>query len=553
MDDNSFHRWNPHIKRTVALILMVLIVWIIYRFQIIIAPLVIAFLIAFILDPIVDLLTERAHLSRGLATSLVFLVLIAMGLALIATPVVIIPSPRQIAGTVEAVLDNTLTGVNAFLDRPLMIGEAEIDLSGVYQELSSSVQTYTQAVVQGTFTIAGGIAEGAFWLLFIVMASFYLLKDIDALVERMDELAPPGYRDDFRRLRREIGGVWQAFFRGQLLLAIILAAVTALVFSAIGVPFAWVMGLLAGIMAFIPNIGQIVAAVPPILMAFLRGSTYLNMSNVGFGVMVTVLYLVLTLVYNNVLVPRILGRSLRLHPLVVLIAAIVGGLFGGILGMLLAAPTLSTLRIILRYVIFRLYDRDPFVEPDETAPPPKQRRSLGQFLGRARNSKRQSAENADEQQRGSILERSRQSAIVMAALAIVPSTAVLSTREVARYVSMREGADFSVGAFVATVILSALILTVLASRFMYARFRQGRYYGRAGALRWAVFGALLAVLWLLGSLVTPYPDRDASLIPYVLFSLLEIGTRIAALAVSFWIAFHVIGRRRSLHTENGNE
>jgi predicted PurR-regulated permease PerM len=175
--------------------------------------------------------------------------------------------------------------------------------------------------------------------------------------------------------------VWNAFFRGQLLLAVILAVVTTLVFSAIGVPFAWVMGLLAGIMAFIPNIGQIVAAVPPILMAFLRGSTYLHMSSVGFGVMVTVLYVVLTLIYNNVLVPRILGRSLKLHPLVVLIAAIVGGLFGGILGMLLAAPTLSTLRIILRYIIFRLYDRDPFVEPDQEKTPPE-RPSLDKTLQR---------------------------------------------------------------------------------------------------------------------------------------------------------------------------
>jgi predicted PurR-regulated permease PerM len=381
MDDNSVHRWNPHLKRIVALVLLIVLVWIIYRFQTIIAPLVIAFLIAFILDPIVDFFTKRAHLSRGLATTLVFSVLIVIGLALIATPVAIIPSPRQIAGTVETVLDNTLTGVNAFFDRPLVIGEVEIDLSGVYEELSSSVQTYTRSVVQGTFAIAGGIAEGAFWLLFIVMASFYLLKDIDALAEQLDELTPPGYQDDFRRLRRQIRDVWNAFFRGQLLLAVILAVVTTLVFSAIGVPFAWVMGLLAGIMAFIPNIGQIVAAVPPILMAFLRGSTYLHMSSVGFGVMVTVLYVVLTLIYNNVLVPRILGRSLKLHPLVVLIAAIVGGLFGGILGMLLAAPTLSTLRIILRYIIFRLYDRDPFVEPDQEKTPPE-RPSLDKTLQR---------------------------------------------------------------------------------------------------------------------------------------------------------------------------
>ena len=96
MNDNSTHRWSPQTKRSVALVLLILVVLIIYRFQIIIAPLVIAFLIAFILDPIVDFLTKRTRLSRGLAAMLVFLVLLVIGLALIATPVAIVPSPREV-------------------------------------------------------------------------------------------------------------------------------------------------------------------------------------------------------------------------------------------------------------------------------------------------------------------------------------------------------------------------------------------------------------------------------------------------------------------------
>ena len=139
MDHNSTQRWSPHIKRTVALILLILVVMIIYRFQVIIAPLVFAFLIAFILAPIVDSLTKRTRLSRGLATALVFVVLILIGLALVAAPVAIIPSPQEIASTVQKVLDDTLASINAFLERPLEIGEYELDLSGVYEELSNSV------------------------------------------------------------------------------------------------------------------------------------------------------------------------------------------------------------------------------------------------------------------------------------------------------------------------------------------------------------------------------------------------------------------------------
>jgi len=96
-----------------------------------------------------------------------------------------------------------------------------------------------------------------------------------------------------------------------------------------------------------------------------RGSNFLPMSNFWFAVLVAGLYIVIQQIEGNLLLPRILGRSLNLHPLLVLIGIIVGGSMAGILGMLLAAPVLATLRIVGRYVFCRLYDHDPFVEPEE--------------------------------------------------------------------------------------------------------------------------------------------------------------------------------------------
>jgi predicted PurR-regulated permease PerM len=369
--DESNHHWSSYTKRSVALVFVILIALIIYRFQTIISPLVIALLLAFILDPIVDFLTERLRLSRGLATTLVFLVLILVGLGLVATPVAIIPSPREIASAVQTVVNDTLTDINEFFARPLEIGDYPIDLSGVYEELSNMVRSYIGSVLQGTLTIASNIAQGAFWLIFILIASFYLVKDVDRLIRNIDSLAPPGYSDDFVRLRQKITDVWHAFLRGQLLLALILTIATAIVFASIGVPYAWVMGLLAGIMAFVPNIGPIVSAVPPILLAFFQGSLFLPIDNLWFAIIVAGAYILIQLIYNNVLVPRILGQSLNLHPLVVMIAAIVGGFMGGLVGLLLAVPILATLRIITHYAICRLYDRDPFAEVAHQEEAPK--------------------------------------------------------------------------------------------------------------------------------------------------------------------------------------
>ncbi|MFL7792768.1 MAG: AI-2E family transporter [Anaerolineae bacterium] len=407
--DESNHHWSPYTKRNVAFILLILMALIIYRFQAIISPLVIALLLAFILDPIVDFITDRLRLSRGLATTLVFLVLILVGLGLVATPVAIVPSPLEIVNSIQAVVNDTLADINEFFEHPLEIGEYPLDLSSVYEELSGMVRSYIGSVLQGTLTIAGNIAQGAFWLIFILMAAFYLVKDIDSLIEHIDGLSPPGYRDDFVRLRRRITDVWHAFLRGQLLLALILTLATAIVFAAIGVPYAWIMGLLAGIMAFVPNIGPIISAVPPILIAFFQGSIFLPIDNFWFAVMTAGAYVLVQLVYNNVLVPRILGQTLNLHPLVVMIAAIVGGLMGGLVGLLLAVPILATVRIISSYIICRLYDRDPFAgikrgddeKEEKTSKQPSLKLAYQSALNRLRARQREKVsiinqENSDE-------------------------------------------------------------------------------------------------------------------------------------------------------------
>jgi len=140
----------------------------------------------------------------------------------------------------------------------------------------------------------------------------------------------------------------------------------------VGLPYAGVLGLIAGVMEFVPTLGPVIAMIPAVLVALFQGSSFLPLGNFWFAVLVAGLYIVIQQIEGNLLLPRILGRSLNLHPLLVLIAIIVGGSLAGILGMLLAAPVLATLRIFGHYVFCRLYDRDPFAEPEEEAVPPKQ-------------------------------------------------------------------------------------------------------------------------------------------------------------------------------------
>jgi hypothetical protein len=144
-----------------------------------------------------------------------------------------------------------------------------------------------------------------------------------------------------------------------------MALATVVVDTAIGLPYAWALGLFAGVMELVPNIGPYIAAIPAVLVALIQGSGFIPLGNFWFAVLVAGLYFLLQLIENNFFVPRILGRTLKMHPLVVIIGLIAGGRLAGILGVLLAAPILATFRIIGRYLVRRLYDRDPFVEPAE--------------------------------------------------------------------------------------------------------------------------------------------------------------------------------------------
>jgi predicted PurR-regulated permease PerM len=374
-ESERVHRWGASIKRIVIVIILVLLALVLYRFRVVIPPLVIAFLIAFILDPIVDFFTARLRMARGLATAIVFLVPILLGITvMVVGPVTAVPTIQRAVHTVQFDFTGVISAIGDFFSRPLVIAGYSIDLSSAYQDLISMLRSFVTSVAKGTLNVVLTIASGAFWLIFILMAAFYMVKDADRITEQFDNLAPPGYRDDFMRLRRQITGVWDAFLRGELLLGLAMASMVTVLCLIVGVPYAWALGPLAGLMELLPSIGPFVAAVPAVLLAFFLGSVnFPSLSHFGFAVVVVGMYILAQQIENNLLVPRIMGRSLKLHPLAVLIAIIVGGNLGGILGILLATPMLATLRVLSRYVFSHLYDRDPFAEAEKELTPPKPR------------------------------------------------------------------------------------------------------------------------------------------------------------------------------------
>jgi len=349
--------WSETTKWLVIISSLLALVWIIHRFSQIISPLAIAVILAYVLNPPVRFLTTRTRLSRTLAVVSVYLaLLVILSLALVA----FVPSLIQQVKSINVDFQNIVEGVSRFFEQPLFIFGFYIDLLEVYQEVSGTLQSIVSPLASQTVSFLIGLASGFAWLIFVLIVSFYLLKDLHKLGRSLNTLVPADYRDEIRRLGGEVNVIWNAFFRSQLVLCAVIGTIVGVTMRVVGVRNALILGIIAGVLEIVPNVGPTIAAIPAVLIAYFQGSTYLPLTNGWFALLVIGLYVVIQQLENNVLVPRIIGRSLNLHPLVVIIGAIAGASLAGILGIFLAAPILASLRVVGSYVHRKLLDLEPF-------------------------------------------------------------------------------------------------------------------------------------------------------------------------------------------------
>ena len=164
------------------------------------------------------------------------------------------------------------------------------------------------------------------------------------------------------KLLSEFNIIWSSFFRGQLLLSFTIACIVTGVGFIIGLPFSLLMGILAGNCEFRPSIGNAIWIVIASTLALFMGSTWIPIRNWSFFLILLVLHILITQFDLNYLISRIIGRLVRLPPVVVNLGILIGASLAGVLGVALAAPTIASMRVLSRYVYARLADQDTFPE-----------------------------------------------------------------------------------------------------------------------------------------------------------------------------------------------
>jgi predicted PurR-regulated permease PerM len=352
--------WSPTTKIFVIALLLGFLVYLLWRFSAVITPLVLAVVIAYVLAPLVGRLQRLLHIPRVLATLLVYVVLL---IVIFAIPALLAPTIAQQLGSMGPDFENIIQRIISLLDKELVLGSYHINGAQIASQVIDSLRGLLEPVFSQTFTLMVNVIGSIVWGVFILIISFYMIKDSDRLGRWYLRLAPPGYKQDFLRLKDEINTIWGAFFRGQLILSLVVTLIWGVVGLVIGLPFALVMALIGGLLEFLPSIGHAIWAITASLLMLFQGSTWIALPNWAMVLIVLGLYAIFTQVDLNVLIPRIIGRSVRLNPLVVILGIIAGAALAGVLGVVLAAPTIATARVLGRYIFAHLFDTNPFPAP----------------------------------------------------------------------------------------------------------------------------------------------------------------------------------------------
>jgi len=356
--------WSTQTKLFVSFIIMVCAGVLLYKFSAAITPLVLSIIIAFVLSPLVGAVQRRLRLKRILAALLVFLVLLTI---LISAVVLLMPRLLEQLSTLVITVEGLLREAKEIFSGEITISGIVINGPDLLNTILGSLRSTEQPL--GSLNILSVLTktfETFIWITFTIFIAFYLVVDSEKLIQWMDSLVLPIYRSDFVRIREEINVIWSAFFRGQLLLSMLVAAIVTCVCFIIGMPYALLLGLWAGMLEFLPSIGHTIWLITASLVAFIAGSTWMPVPTWTFFLILLVFYLIYTQFDLNYLIPRIIGRSVHLPQLVVLLGLIAGASLAGVIGVTLAAPTIASLRIIMRYVNSRLYDE---AFPDDISTP----------------------------------------------------------------------------------------------------------------------------------------------------------------------------------------
>jgi len=351
--------WSQEARNLALAFFIVLLLLGAWYIRDIFKPLIIAGLIAYIIYPAINAIKNRfPRLSHGLVVNLVYFTVLAVTLAI---PVTLFPIlVREFQNLITDLQDLPVL-VESFFNQPLVIAGYSFNIAPMLPNFGETFKAFLNTIPGNLLNILESTSLYAGWFLIILVTIYYLLMDWNKVRRWLSMIPPRKYYWDGVHVYMQIKRVWSAYLRGTLALMFIVGLAFTIVYLAIGLPGALIIGILAGLLSLIPELGPFISAVIAAAVALVEGSYFLPMSNFWFAVLVIIIYIVLINLKSLWLRPRIMGRSVHLHEGLVFVAIMAAIIFQGILGALIVIPVLASAVVISRYLRRRILGQSPFL------------------------------------------------------------------------------------------------------------------------------------------------------------------------------------------------
>lgn len=371
--------WGANIKLIVGLTFVAIVAAFLVRFHTIVVPILLAFMLTYLLHPLAFRLSKATRLSWRMSVNVIFLVVLISVIVLFTlSGLAIVQQLQSLIGVVERFIADLPDLVADWSTRVYVIGPYSVDISQYLSQTSlESLTSELLSAVQPVLGRAGGLlsalASGTAailgWGFFVMLVSYFVLADMGKFPNHLLSIEIPGYDADIRRLGRELTRTWNAFLRGQVILFTLTVLVYTVLLTVLGMRYALGLALLAGLARFVPYVGPLVTWTMTALVAIFQSSNYFHMDAWHYAILIVVLAIIVDQIFDNLISPRLFGQALGVHPAAVLVAAIIAANLIGLVGVMLAAPVLATLILLGRYVARKMFNLDPWPEPETDAKP----------------------------------------------------------------------------------------------------------------------------------------------------------------------------------------
>lgn len=327
----------------VGILLLRVVLDVLGGFSQIFLVLFLAWLLAFVLSPVVKFLDARLVLARPAVVALTYaVVLVAFGFALFYTGAAITQQATQLTNTFPATSARIVATLQQW-QTGLGLGRFEIDLVQLYASAQAQVGNVGQAIISQAQAIAGVTVAALGSLALILILSLYMLMDSERILAKIGRMVPRRYQDELAIFERSVGRAFGGFLRAQIILAAVQAVLVAVVGTSFGLPYLFLVGTFSALAMLIPFFGPPLALIPPIVAAWIYAPQW-------FLVITIVLVAVQTVVVNW-LQPRLMRDALGMHPILVLVALLVGAQVAGVWGALFGIPVIAVINVFVNYLL----------------------------------------------------------------------------------------------------------------------------------------------------------------------------------------------------------